>query len=764
MPNDAHTFSVEEKIKIFRGLFRGREDVFALRWISRAGKSGYSPACANEWLKDICHKPSAGCFECPNKRHPPLTDETIYNHLVGKHTVGIYPLSADETCRLLAVDFDKSAWRADAEVFLAVCRDLELPVALERSRSGNGCHIWMFFDENLPAALARKLGTLIITKSLDKRYQMGFGSYDRLFPNQDTMPKGGYGNLIALPLQKSPRESGNTVFLDGNFEPYSDQWSYLTSIKKISLQMITDIVGENARGSIFGGIKSVADPDGYTEDDPWTRPPSKRKDEPDFSGIMPESVKIVLSNMVYIEKKNLPARVVKYLFGLAAFQNPEFYKAQMMRLSTFGKPRVICCAEDFPEYIGLPRGCMDEALAFFERHGTKAVVEEKYCAGKDIGVDFIGELRPEQKDAAAALMKSDIGVLSAGTAFGKTVTAIYVMAKRGVNTLILVHRRQLLEQWVKMLSLFLGIPEKEIGKIGGGGKKITNIVDVALMQSLFRKGSVRDFVADYAQTIVDECHHVSAFSFEAVMKQVKSRYIIGLTATPVRKDGHHPIIIMQCGPLRFRVSEKTQAAARAFDHTVVPRETGLIIPGDSDISIQEIYGVLSRDEKRNEMIIADVIAAVGEGKSPLLLTERIEHLEYLAGMLQNRVKNFFVFRGGMGKKQFGKIYGELLALPDDAPRLILSTGRYIGEGFDDKKLDVLFLAMPVSWRGTLAQYVGRIHRLNADKKKVEVFDYADTKVAKLKRMFNKRLKGYKSLGYNVARLAGTQNQLPGITL
>jgi superfamily II DNA or RNA helicase len=348
------------------------------------------------------------------------------------------------------------------------------------------------------------------------------------------------------------------------------------------------------------------------------------------------------------------------------------------------------------------------------------------------------------------VLEEDIGILSAGTAFGKTVVSIYIMAKRGINSLILVHRKQLLEQWVKMLSSFLDIPEKSIGKIGGGKSKITGVIDVALIQSLFRKGIVKDFVVDYGQIIVDECHHVSAFSFEQVMKQVKAKYVMGLTATPIRKDGHHPIIIMQCGPIRFRVTEKAQALERAFEHTVIPRHTDFSIPDDSKITIQNIYQALSQNTERNEMIIQDIVKVIKEGKSPLLLTERTEHLEYFREKLNNLIKNVFTFRGGMGKKQFNEVYNKLLSLPDNEERLILSTGRYIGEGFDDKRLDVLFLALPISWRGTLAQYVGRLHRLNDNKKRVLVYDYIDDKTPKLKRMYDKRIKGYKVLGYNIA--------------
>ncbi|MFA5778800.1 MAG: DEAD/DEAH box helicase family protein [Elusimicrobiota bacterium] len=740
----------EEKIKIFRHLFRGRDDVYAARWVSKTGKSGYSPVCVNEWDKKFCNKPEVGCSACTNRKHIPLTDSVIYNHLTGKQTIGMYPLLPDETCWFLAVDFDKSSWQADAVVYLSICTELDIPALLERSRSGNGCHVWIFFEENIPAALARKLGTIILTKALEKRYQIGFNSYDRFFPNQDTLPKGGFGNLIALPLQKIPRESGNTVFLNSDFEPYPDQWKLLASVKKISTAQLSSIVKNNPNLWALTGIKTVSDSD--KEDDPWTSPPSKRPKDDKITESLPETIRIVQSNLIFIEKKGLTSKILKHILGFAAFQNPEFYKAQRMRISTFRKSRIISCGEDFSEYIGLPRGCMDEVLNFFKEHNVKPLMEDKRYYGNAIKLNFTGKLRPLQKKAVDILLEDDIGVISAGTAFGKTVIASYMISSRKTNTLILVHRKQLLEQWVKLLSTFLGIPEKSIGQIGGGKNKLTGTLDVAIIQSLFRKGVVKDIVADYGQIISDECHHISAFSFEQVMKQVKAKYVLGLTATPIRKDGHHPIIIMQCGPIVFRVTEKDQSVERAFEHLVIPRHTDLSIPDETNIQIQKLYKILAEDTARNELIIQDVLKVIKEGRSPLLLTERIDHLEHLKTRLETSIKNVLVFRGGMGRKQFRSIYDKLLSLPSDEERLILSTGRYIGEGFDDKRLDTLFLAMPISWRGTLAQYVGRLHRNNDNKKKVIVFDYIDVKIPRLKRMYDKRIKGYKTLGYHILEL------------
>ncbi len=459
--------------------------------------------------------------------------------------------------------------------------------------------------------------------------------------------------------------------------------------------------------------------------------------------------------MIYVEKKDLPDVFLDRLMRLAAFQNPEFYRAQAMRLSTFGKPRVIACAEDLRHHIALPRGLLKDIHDLFASHGiTIKVTDHRFC-GVPVEVKIHGDSRAGQTEAAKALAAHDEGILCAPTAFGKTAVAARLVAMRKVNTLVLVQRRQLMDQWRERLALFLGLTAKDIGQIGGGKNKRTGRLDVAVIQSLIRKGEVKDIVAEYGQVIVDECHHVSAFSFERVLKRVKAKYVVRLTATPVRKDGHHPIILMQCGPIRFNLSSKRQALASAFQYEVIPRLTAFTVPPEwRDIGIQDIYTALVHDDQRTDLIVADVVAAIEDGRFPLLLTERTDHLELLFEKLVRRVPNTFVMKGGMGKKQRDALASEIGAVADGQPRVILATGRYIGEGFDDARLDTLFLAMPISWRGTLQQYVGRLHRLHADKRIIRVYDYVDASVPVLNRMYEKRLKAYEAVGYNVARPSG----------
>ncbi len=653
-------------------------------------------------------------------------------------------------CFFLAIDFDKAGWQEDSLAFMKACRRLDLPAALERSRSGRGGHVWLFFEEALPAGLARRLGSHLLTEAMEGRPDIGLDSYDRLFPNQDTMPKGGFGNLIALPLQKRARDQGNSLFLDEQLTPWTDQWAFLANLRRVSRSQAETIAQEaERRGRILGVRLPPQEEDG----DPWAAPPSRWRHELQPAGELPSTLELVLGNQIYISKNALHPGLRNRLLRLAAFQNPEFYKAQAMRLSTYDKPRVIACAEDHPHHIALPRGCLDDVQQMLHALGVRMTVRDERSIGRPLDATFHGELRPEQKAAGDAILKHDTGVLAATTAFGKTVVAAWLIAARGVNTLVLVHRRQLLDQWIERLSTFLGLPAKSIGRIGGGRRRPSGLLDVAVIQSLVRKGVVDDLVADYGHLIVDECHHVSAHSFEQVARQAKSRFVLGLSATVARKDGHHPIIFMQCGPVRHRVSARSQAAVRPFEHYALVQPTSFqsIRPPDPDrrLEFQALYRALVEDESRNRRICDDVLESVRNDRSPLVLTERNDHLDRLEHGLIDRIPHLVVLRAGLGKKQRKAIAERLATIPRDEPRAILATGRYVGEGFDDPRLDTLFLTLPVSWRGTIAQYAGRLHRLYDGKREVRIYDYADLNVPMLARMFDQRCRGYETIGYAV---------------
>ncbi len=753
--------SQEEKIRLFRSLFKGREDVFPRRFEnSKTGKSGYAPVCRNEWQAGICQKPKVTCQECNFRAFTQVNDETIRNHLKGidpndrsgrDFTIGVYPLLADESCWFLAADFDKSTWTEDAKTFLETCVSYQVPAVLERSRSGNGGHVWIFFETPVPAELARKLGALLLTSTMNRRPEIGMDSYDRLFPSQDTLPRGGFGNLIALPLQKKPREQNNSVFLDNDLNPYSDQWAFLSSIHKMAHQDLERIVKNVQDEGEITGVRAVVLDE--TENEPWKLTPSRKYKEPLITCPLPDQLSLIISNQIYIEKEGLPAPLRNRIVRLAAFQNPEFYKAQAMRLSTFGKPRIISCCEEYPKHLGLPRGCQEELFQVLDELKIKTKMIDERATGDPLLLNFQGTLRPEQQLAADQLIKHDIGVLSASTAFGKTVIGAWLIAQRKVNTLVIVHRRQLMDQWVESLQSFLGLGKKEIGLVGGGKHKTIGTVDVAMIQSLINKGTVNDMVGNYGHIIVDECHHISAASFEQVIRQAKARFVTGLSATVTRQDGHHPIIFMQCGPVRYRVDDRQQAAARSFTHKVIVRRTNFVLPNRADNTpepgIQEVYTMLAADLHRNQMIVDDVVEAIHTGRSPVLLTERREHLTYFADTLADKVKNIIVLSGGMGRKQRILLLDQLINIPEDEERLIIATGRYLGEGFDDARLDTLFLALPIAWRGTVAQYAGRLHRNYDRKSEVIIYDYVDDQVPVLTGMFGKRKKGYKAIGYEV---------------
>jgi len=762
--------SSDEKIALFRSLFRGREDVYPRRFESRkTGKSGYAPVCANEWVRGICEKPRIKCAECPHRRFLPVTDEVIRWHLSGRDdagqpfVAGVYPMLLDETCFFLAVDFDKSGWLEDSTAFVEACGRMDLSAALERSRSGRGGHVWLFFEEAVSAALARKLGSLILTETMERRPDLGLDSYDRFFPNQDTLPHGGFGNLIALPLQKHRRGDGNSVFLDDHGVPHRDQWAFLSTIRRSRRGHLEDVVREaERRGRVIGVNLPLAEDD---DPAPWTAPPSRRRTELPIAGDVPQSLELILGNEIYIAKAGLVPGLRNRLLRVAAFQNPEFYRAQAMRLSTYDKPRIIGCAEEHPHHIGLPRGCLEDVRQVLTDLNIRPVIHDERYGGEPLEVAFQGHLRPEQKLAADTMLRHEIGVLSATTAFGKTVVAAWLIAQRRVNTLVLVHRRQLLDQWVERLATFLDLPAKSIGRIGGGRNKPTGLLDVAVIQSLVRTGVVDDRVGDYGQVIVDECHHLSAHSFEQVVRRAKARFVAGLSATVTRKDGHHPIVFMQCGPIRHRVDAKAQAAARPFEHTVIVRPTAFQSAGSTGagkrIEFQKLYQFLVEDDTRNRVICEEIAQAVGAGRSPLVLTERNEHLDRFESALSASVPHVLVLRGGMGKKQRQAAAERLESIPSGEGRVILATGKYIGEGFDDPRLDTLFLTLPVSWRGTIAQYVGRLHRLNDGKREVRVYDYADLNVPMLARMFDRRCRGYEAVGYTIVVPASAIPGWPG---
>lgn len=759
---DVHMRSTpEEKIRLFCSLFRGREDVFARRWYSvQKEKGGYAPVCANEWKYGVCIKPKGKCAKCENRVPVPLDDAVIYKHLSGKDpngqdVVGMYPILPDDTCYFLAIDFDDGAWQENVSAVRSVCEEWRIPCGVERSRSGAGAHLWIFFENAIPCGMARKLGSALLTAAMEREGEIKLDAYDRMFPCQDFLPDGGFGNLIALPLQGQARRQGNSLFVDAAFQAYPDQWAYLSQLRKLSTGEIDALIKTHSHGDSLGNL-CVAEP----ASKPWEKQQKVSLSALDFYGVQ----HIVRANMLFLPANGFAPRARNQLLRLAAFRNPDFYKSQAMRLPIYDKPRIICAAEERDGYLALPRCCEQDLTGLLENAGVAYEIEDRTNGGTPIRVEFKGELRPEQIPAAEALLAYNNGVLSATTAFGKTVIAAYLIGQRKVNTLILVHTQALLNQWKNALAQFLEINEilpdlpkkrgrkKEralIGQLGGSKNNLSGFVDIAIMQSLISGDGVRELVKDYGMVIVDECHHVSAVSFERVLKEVNAKYVYGLTATPARQDGHQPIIHMQCGPIRYQVDAKAQAEKRPFAHAVVPKFTAFAQPltDAAPWKITEAYAAMQGDQERNGQIVADVLSAVKMGRTPIVLTERYDHARLLAEALRETNEKVVLLSGKGNAKEKREVLQELAQLPPEDSVILVATGRYVGEGFDFPRLDTLFLAMPVSWKGTLAQYAGRLHRNYDGKQEVLIYDYVDVRVPMLERMYHKRLSGYAAIGY-----------------
>jgi len=718
------------RVALFASLFRGREDVFATRWEStRApGKSGWAPKCSNEWAPALCFKPKVKCAACAHRRFVPFSAAEVRSHLEGRQTAGIYSLLSDETCWLVAVDLDGQSWREDVRALNDAAGELDMPVLVERSRSGLGAHVWVLFSAPVPARSARRLGSLLLTRAMRHR-TISMESYDRLFPNQDTMPAGGFGNLIALPLQRARRASGCTVFLDRDLEPVEDQWGLLANAVRMDRERAEELSCE------------AVDDGGGLGLEPCRQKPLTARSEPLAATVASvKDVSLRLAGRVEVDCSGLPAALRDRLRRAAAFANPMFFERERARLSTHNTPRVITCFEQDGDRLMLPRGCLDRVKEELAAVGIASSVSDERSAGESIEATFSGMLSPSQKTAVDVLAASDIGVLVAPPGAGKTVMGAALIAKRARSTLVLVHRRPLFEQWSNQVKRFLGI---EPGAVGSSGRPATATgVDLAMIQSAIRREDVD--LAGYGHVIIDECHHVPAVSVEKLMQRISARYVTGLTATPHRRDGLHPIITMQCGPVRHTLAstERIEGAARRL---ILERRTGFdpaTLPNEP--SIQEVLGGVACDADRTHRIARDVISELKEDRYPLVLTERREHLAALASALAVHTDRVAVLHGGIGIKARRRL-DEMLA--SDRPRVVLATGRYIGEGFDDPRLDTLVLAMPIAWRGTMTQYAGRLHRHHDDKHEIRIIDYVDEAIPVLRRMYAKRQRAYASLGY-----------------
>ena len=732
---------LQRRVNLFRSLFRGREDVFARRFIPKSGKPGYQPECRNRWSPE-CKAHRYKCEGCAFRDSIPLDDSIIRNHLhkdaSEKDVIGMFPILEENTCFFLCADFDDKncthGYQEDVLSYVRVCKEWGVPAYIERSRSGNGAHVWVFFDEPIMASKARKLGFAILSAAMEDNSRVDMKSYDRFFPNQDFLPKGGFGNLVALPLQGLAKKSGNSVFVDETFTPIQDQWEYLAKVRKLTGTEVSTILAEH---NIQLELSSSS------ETKPWETPKPVRISFEDFLS----PVKMVKANGLYVALNSVSGKVIRHLKGLAAFRNPKYYELLNARKPLYHTPSLVIRSKMLDEYLFLPRGCEDAVIELIQSNFSNWEVDDKTNPGRPIDVAFNGALRPEQEAAVQRMLAYENGVMAATTAFGKTVAAIGMIARRKVNTLILVPSKSLLHQWKSEVEKFLTINESTaVGTIDGTKNSLKGMIDIAVFNSALTQDGVKPFVREYGMVISDECHHSAAIGYERVLQFANARYVYGLSATPTREDGMTPIIFMQCGPIRYRSDAKAQMARQSFSRVLIPRFT-------SFRSLEEKPGLmylgdLAADRARNEMIVEDVLASLKEGRSPIILTKLTRHVETLADMLTPHCPNVVRLIGTVSVKEKRKTMARLEEMPVDEPLVIVATGKYVGEGFNYPRLDTLFIALPVSYPRIVHQYTGRLHRDFEGKQEVQVYDYIDIHVSALANMYGKRLKSYAPIGYS----------------
>jgi hypothetical protein len=709
------------KLALFRSLFAGREDVYALRWENeRTGKAGWGPAVRGGWRN----------ARRPDREHLPLTDDVLARHLAGEIHAGLYPLMRGDACRLLACDFDGPGWVLDARAYLDAARSAGIDAALERSRSGKGAHVWMFFAGPVPAAAARRIGVGLVREAMTVRAELDLGSYDRLFPAQDFMPRGSFGNLIALPLQRDCRTRGTTVFLDPiSLESFEDQWAFLAHLERLSTESV------DALAKAFGDL--ATGPDAFT----YRRPAGDQA-----TAKPPAQVRAVAGAMLTVDRIGIPPALLAALKHVASLHNPEFHEKEKLRFSTWKTPRFIRCYQETLDQLLLPRGLRDKAEAVVTEAGSRLEVVEGCHDVAPIDVELQAELTPDQAAAADALAAHYMGLLVAPPGSGKTVIGCALIARHKVPTLVIVDRKPLVEQWRDRLITHLDLTARQIGQLGGGRRRATGIVDVAMVQSLARRDDIAELTGGYGLVIVDECHHVPAVTFERAVRQVPVTRWTGLTATPYRRDGLQALMAMHCGPVRHTMTTSSGSALRALDLMV--HETGHEDTVDNK-HIQAVFRGLVEDGQRTTAICQDIAAAARVGRNCLVLTRWKEHLETIAETLTAQDIDPLVLHGEMGKKARTAVIDRLADPSPDGGLVLAATASLLGEGFDCPPLDTLFLAFPIKFKGSVVQYVGRVLRPTDTKTRVEVHDYVDTRVPVLARMHNERRRAYATLGFTL---------------
>lgn len=759
----------------FFSFFWGRTDVYA----KRGRKGGYFPQCNNRWNDRICpkqRKEKLSCEACEHREWTKLTPEKIIDHLVGykedgSDVLGVYPLLSDGTCRFIVFDFDNhekgaeqtdfanvtEEWNEEVDALRLICESNGITPLVERSRSGRGAHVWIFFKKPVSASLARNFGFLLLDKGSASINLKSFHYYDRMYPSQDVASS--IGNLIALPLQGRALKNGNSAFVDKNWNAYPDQWDILLNhTKKLSMEdIIRRMKDWQEELSGYGDIPVAVMQQNRPK--PW-----RKKDgfvKSDVIGKM----HIIQGNGVYVDALNLMPHLQNQIRSMAAFDNPVFYKNKRLGYSNYYNFSAVYMGKDEDGYICIPRGLRDSLIASCREAGIDYEIEDHREKGRPIRVTFQGDLRMQQDLAANRLLAYDQGVLSAATAFGKTVVCSYLISERKVNTLILIQSKELLEQWVDELNKFLIIDEEPpiyktksgrekrresvIGILHGSKNTLTGIIDVAMVGSVYSKGKFNDRINSYGMVLMDECHHCGSNTSVEVMQKVNARYVYGVSATPNRSDNLNKIIYMLLGPVRHRYTAKERAIEQGIGHYVYPRYTRVIDTDESRNDINEAYSLISSSRARNDMILEDTIACVKKGRTPVILTRYKEQAKYLYDHLQMDADHVLILYGDNSNKENSHVRQQLKEISRNQSLILVATGQKIGEGFDYPRLDTLMLAAPVSFSGRLEQYLGRLNRDYEGKSEVIVYDYIDSHIRTFDNMYAKRLRTYKRTGFQL---------------
>ena len=770
-------FDVTDKIAsdFFMMFCRGRKDLYDLRYTNpKTGKNGYYTQCFNRWDRG-CHiqkKDGVRCKDCELRAYKPVTLPLIKAHMNGtdpngNDVVAIYPMLENNLCQLLVFDFDNHAkgaeqedyaniddrWKEEINALRRICKNLDVDAVVERSRSGRGAHLWIFFKEMIPARLARKFGFALLEKGAESVNLKSFKYYDRMIPTQDALPEGGLGNVIALPLQGMALKSGNSAFVDENWNAYEDQLKVLAGTRRLTRQEIEDYL-------------SLWYSTGFTSEDNGTDAPWDKNSEIE-AGSVKGVVRIVLADRIYIDSSGMSNKTKRQLRRMATFSNKQYFQNQAMDMPNYDESRFIYLGSDEGKYIVLPRGLREEILKKFDNAGISYKIEDKRTQGRELNISFKGELRESQIPAVETMLENETGILHAATAFGKTVVCCDMIARRGISTLILVDRADLMNQWIKRLDEFLDIDEELpeyqtktgrtrkrkslIGNLQGAHDTLTGIVDVAMIRSLKKKDGFHPMLKEYAQVYFDECHHAASESAIEVLQEINAKYVYGVTATPKRGDGKEKINEFLLGPIRYRFTAKDRAEEQNIDHLVYPRFTRTVKPHHLSKTPygNDAYELIRNNDVRDEQIIRDVADCVQAGRTPVVLTKYVDHANKLSERLKTYADRLILLTGANGTKVRRAQVKELNEVDDSDSLILVGTGSLLGEGFDFPRLDTLFMATPVSGENVVEQYVGRLNRDYDGKENVIVYDYVDSHIPKFDKMYAARLKAYKKIGYEL---------------